>query len=345
MSEKDFTSGFKTERMTDIALAYKKSRALVTALDLELFTHIANGADTLEALSDRLGLEAERIDRLMTVLKAVDLVREERGRYVNFSDVDRYLVKGRKTYFGDYLTYISRRDYDAWADLTDNLTAPPAGEPDPRTYLATMSDPAYAREFTEAGYEASLPLGYKLAREFDFGRFRRWLDIAGGSGCYSIAACERYPELESVVMDLDMVLPVTMEYVRKHGLEGRISTVAGNFLEPGIPGGFDLVSFITPLQGYMPEKVILALRNAREALVPGGTILIIDYMLNEEKNGPLDPAYVNLFGICKGEYLNRVNTGSEWARFLTEAGYVDAEPGWFTPHQLGLVTARRPSAP
>ena len=342
MAAEDFTVGMKTERMTDIALAYKKSCALMTALDLDLFTHIARGADTLDAIAGKLGLDAERVDRLLTVCKAVDLVREVDGRYVNMSDVERYLVKGNRTYFGEYLTYIGRRDYEAWADLTENLTSPPGEERDDRTYLTTMDQPAYAREFTDAGYEASLPLGHKLAKEFDFGRYRRWLDIAGGSGCYSIAACERYPEIESVVMDLKNVIPITMEYVRKHGLENRISAIEGNFLEPGVPGGFDLVSFITPLQGYMPDKVILALKYAREALVPGGTILIIDYMLNDGKTGPIDPAYVNLFGIRHGQYLNRVNTGEEWAAFLTEAGYVDPEPGWFTPHQLGLVTARRP---
>lgn len=342
MADEDFTAGLKTERMTDIALAYKKSCTLMTALDLELFTHIASGADTLELIAKKLGLDAEGVDRLLTVCKAVQLIREVNGRYVNMSDVERYLVKGSRTYFGDYLNFIGRRDYDGWADLTANLTAPRGEARDERTYLATMDQPDYAREFTEVGYEASLPLGHKLAKEFDFGRYRRWLDIAGGSGCYSIAACERYPALQSVVMDLKNVLPITVEFVRRHGLENRISTLKGNFLEPGLPGGFDLVSFITPLQGYMPDKVILALKHARDALVPGGTILIIDYMLNEEKTGPIDPAYVNLFGIRSGQYLNRVNTGAEWAAFLTEAGYEDPQRGWFTPHQLGLVTACNP---
>lgn len=341
MTTDDFTTELKTERMTDLALAFKKSCTMLTGVDLGLFTAISNGADTLEQISEILSLEPERADRLLTVCKAVQLIREVNGRYVNLSDVDRYLVKGKRGYFGDYLAYIARRDYEAWAELTHNLTAEADGVVDERTYLAAMSDPKYAREFTEAGYEASLPLGHKLAKEFDFSGFERWLDIAGGSGCYSIAACERYSHLSSVVLDLASVLPITEEYVAKHGLQDRITTAEGDFLEGGLPGGFDLASFITPLQGYMPDQVITALRNARESLVPGGTILIIDYMLNEEKTGPLDPAYVNLFGIRNGQYLNRVNTGSEWSSFLETAGYQNAEVSWFTAHQLGLVTAVR----
>jgi hypothetical protein len=346
MADADFTTTLKTERMTDIALAFKKSCTLMAGVDLGLFSAISSGANTLESIAAAVGLEAEKVDRLLTVCKAIQLIREVDGQYVNMSDVDRYLVKEKKTYFGDYLTYMARRDYDGWAQLTDNLTATPnLNEPDDgdeRSYLAMMNDPAAARDFTVAGYEASLPLGYKLTKEFDFSAHRRWLDIAGGSGCYSIAACERFPNLSSTILDLPNVLTIANEYIAKHNLTDRIDTTTGNFLEPGMPTGYDLVSFITPLQGYMPDKVIAALKNARNCLESGGTILIIDYMLNEEKSGPTDPAYVNLFGVRNGKYINRVNTGSEWANFLGEAGYVEANWGWFTPHQLGLITARKP---
>lgn len=343
MGESDFTQGLKTERMTDIALAYKKSCTLLTAIELDIFSRISAGTNTLSGLAKELDLEPERVDRLLTVCKAIEVIREEDGVYENYSDVDRYLVKTKRAYFGDYLSYISRRDYDAWPELTKNLTAPPAAAaPDERTYLSVMEDPEYARSFTEAGYQGSIALAHKLAKQFDFSRYHRWLDIAGGSGCYSIAACERYPQLTSVIVDLKNVLPVAQEYIDKHDLSDRISTIEGNFFEPGMPDGFDLASFITPLQGYMPDKVIAALRNARDSLAPGGTILVIDYMLNEAKTGPIDPAYVNLFGIRNGQYLNRVNTGAEWRSFLLEAGYKAPSVGWFTPHQLGMVTATKP---
>ena len=249
----DFTTELKTERLTDLALAYKKSCTLATALDLGLFGAIAGGANTLAAIAAAIELNEEKTDRLLTVCKAIELIREVDGHYENFSDVTRYLVKDSRTYFGDYLTFIARRDYAEWAELTPSLTTVAAEEEscegDERTYLSVMDDPDYAREFTVAGYESSLGLGYKLTKEFDFSRFHRWLDIAGGSGCYSIPACERNPGLTSTVLDLPNVLVVTREYVTDHGLAERIDTVPGNFLEPGMPTGFDLVSFITPLQG------------------------------------------------------------------------------------------------
>ena len=156
MSDTDFTAGFKTERMTDIALAYKKSQTLNTAVELGLFTAISEGNDTLEKIANALGLDAEKVDRLLTVCKAIELVQELDGSYRNMSDVERYLVKNHRTYFGDYLVYIAKRDYDAWTGLTENLTATAtveeSNEGDERTYLSVMDDPDYAREFTVAAH-------------------------------------------------------------------------------------------------------------------------------------------------------------------------------------------------
>ena len=343
MTQEDFTLGMKTERMTDVALSFKKTGTMLAAIEMELFTHIAKGAGTAEEIGAAMGIEAEKADRLLTACKAMDLVREVDGRHVNMSDVERYLVKDSRTYFGDYLIYISRRDYAAWDNIAADLTTVPDGDGrDERSYLNAFQDPENARKFTVAGYEASIGLGHKLAKEYDFSRFGPWLDIAGGSGCYAIAACERNADLRVTVMDQPNVVVIAQEFIAKHGLQDRIDTVVGNFLETPFPGGHDLASYITPLQGYMPDEIIAVLRRSLDALKPGGEMLIIDYMLEDDKTGPLDPAFVNLAGVRKGRYLGRVNTGEEWCDFLNQAGYVNATSRWFTPHQLGLITAQKP---
>lgn len=343
MAKEDFTLGMKTERMTDIALAFKKTGTLLAAIDMELFSHIGGGAGTAEELGTLMGIEAEKVDRLLTACKAMNLLREVDGRHVNMSDVERYLVKDSRTYFGDYLDYIARRDYASWDNIAADLTAVPDGDGrDERSYLNAFQDPEAARRFTVAGYEASIGLGHKLAKQYDFSRFGKWLDIAGGSGCYAIAACDRNPNLQVMIMDQPNVIVVAQEFVAKHGLEARIDTMAGDFLKTPFPGGHDLASYITPLQGYMPGEIIEVLRRSQDALKPGGEMLIIDYMLEDDKTGPLDPAFVNLAGVRRGRYLGRVNTGAEWCEFLAEAGYVNAVSRWFTPHQLGLITAQNP---
>ena len=111
MTKEDFTLGMKTERMTDIALAFKQTGAILAAIEMELFTHIARGAGTIDAIAAAMGVDAEKADRLLTACKSMDLVREVDGRHENYSDVQRYLVKDSRTYFGDYLDYMAHRDY------------------------------------------------------------------------------------------------------------------------------------------------------------------------------------------------------------------------------------------
>ncbi|MCB1740289.1 MAG: hypothetical protein KDK91_07965 [Gammaproteobacteria bacterium] len=330
-------------RLTELAFAYKNSNTLLTAIDLDLFTHIAAGADRLGPLADRVGMDAEIVDRIVTVCKALDLVEELDGRLRNREDVDRYLVRTEKGFLGDYFRTSARRDYATWADLTGHLDGSVADVADHVDYKLLMADPARARQFTELGYKGAIGLAYRLTRVFDFARHRRWLDFAGGSGVYSIAACERNPDLRATVMDQPNVIAVAREYIAAKGLSERIDVATGDFLiGDDYPPGHDLISFITPLQGYMPDAVIQVFGNAFAALEPGGEILVIDYMLENDKTGPLDPALVSLFSVRGGRPRGRVNTGTEFRRFLHEAGFEQIDTRWFTPHQLGLVTARKP---
>ncbi len=335
----DHTSGLKTERLSGMAYAFKNAGTLLAGIELGLFTAISEGATNIEQISDKTGIPAESIDRLLAVCKALDLVREEDGRFQNFNDVERYLVRSSRTYYGDFLIYDAKIVYDSWKNLAREFRA--SGGPAPQRAYAMMANPEEARKFTVAGYNASLSLAHKFAKMFDFSAYTLWLDFAGGSGCYSIAACERHPNLRSVVLDQANVIPVTKEFIAKHKLEDRIQAREGNFLEPDYPKGFDLISFITPLQGYLPEDEIKIFTHTFQALEPGGTILIIDYMLKKDKTGPLEPALVNLQMIRDGRYTGRVNTGAEFETFLTSVGFKDVDHWWLLQHQLGVVTAKK----
>lgn len=346
----DPTAGNKTERLNEIAFAHLNSATLLAATELGIFTAIAEGTGTTEDIGRRVGIQTEAADRLLIVCKALQLVREEGGRYRNVSDVERYLIKSSRTYFGDYVVYQagkgSSTGFSGGTELVRHLRGAKAGRDSAQAarkyYASLMSTRESAREFTEVGYNSSIALAHRLAKRFDFSRFTRWLDLAGGSGSYSIAACERYPKLRTIIMDHPYVLEVTKEFVARHGLGDRIDMMPGDFFETRYPRGCDLISFITPLQGYVPDEVRKALRLAFDALEPGGTLLVVDYMLNDAKTGPLDPALWNLFAVRHGEFLGRVNSGAEFREFFGGAGFVDIDTWWLMDHQLGVATGRKP---
>jgi O-methyltransferase domain/Dimerisation domain len=342
MNQKDdFTLEMKTERLNELAFSFKKTGALVLALELELFTRIDEGHQTISDIATSLDLDTEMVERLISICRAMDLVREVDGKLENFSDVSRYLVKNKPTYFGEYLIYQPISEYDGFKDLAQHYVRPTGSPPGKGNYETMMEDAAKARRFTEAGYNASLPLAHKLAKRFDFSRFNHWLDVAGGSGCYAIAACEKNPELKVTILDFPNVTAVSRDFIAKHGLGDRIDTMNGNFFDVEFPDHCDLISFITPLQSYVPEQVISVLKKSHDALLPGGSCLVMDYMLNDDKDGPLDPAFLNLGGVRNGHYTGRVQSGPEFEDFFREAGFVDTSAQWLMRHQLGFVYGTR----
>jgi 8-O-methyltransferase len=136
---------------------------------------------------------------------------------------------------------------------------------------------------------------------------------------------------------------VAEEFIEQAGLCDRVTTVAGDFFDSEFPRGADLVSFITPLQGYGPEDVQFLINKAFDAIEPGGGILVLDYMMNEDRSGPMDSVFRHLGGIMSPTNPGYVNTAAEFTLYLSRAGFVDVETNeTFLPGSVGMVAGRKP---
>ena len=172
----------KTQRLTEIASGYKSAGTFIGAIETGLFTVISEGAATVEAIAGKLQLPVETTDRLVIGCKALDLIVESDGVIRNQDDVERYMVRTSRTYFGDFLAYEFDRQYTEWESLSQRLRGSGRAKQE-SFYLGLMQDATEARKFTVAGYESAISLAYLLAKQFNFSAHRKWLDFAGGSGC------------------------------------------------------------------------------------------------------------------------------------------------------------------
>ena len=325
-----------TQRVMEIGLSFRQSGAMAAALDLELFTKVSGGTGEPAELAEEIGIPADSTERLMVACAAMKLLEKRGDRYVNAPDVEKYLVKTSPTYFGDWLKWTIKREYDGWKDIANRLRPPRRG------YYATKDDPQAAREFTIAGYNSAISMAHKLAKEFNFSDYELFLDLGGGSGAYSIAAAQRHPGIRAIVFDFPNICKVADEFIAQGGVSDRVKTQPGDFYHDGLPRGADLVSYITPLQSYGKEDVQFLINKAFDAVKPGGGIIILDYMLDDDKAGPMEPAFVHLTGGMSQVNPGRVNTGAEFREYLSKAGFTDIETTEFVPGHIGKVTARKP---
>jgi len=109
-----------TTRLQQFARAYCESATLYAAIDLDLFTHIANGVDTEQKLASAMGITALNVERLVTVALAMGLIEWDGKTLCNAPDTARFLVKGRPTYAADWLMF-TRPSVPEWFRLAEHL--------------------------------------------------------------------------------------------------------------------------------------------------------------------------------------------------------------------------------
>jgi hypothetical protein len=328
-----------TARLQGIARAYTQSAVLYTAIDVELFTHVRRGADTEAALAHATGLRPVDVGRLVTCCLSMDLLRwadQGAGRIENSPDVDRYLVKGERSYAGPWMLF-TRSGVADWFHMTELMRE---GRP---TLLGMYDDltPEAARTY----HRATSSIGFGAARRFvrtvDLAGRHHLLDLGGGSGAYSITAVKAFDGLAATVLDLPPVVEVTKEYIAEHDVVGRVDTHAADFTQDEFPSPCDVVVMASNLPIYDGDVIAGVVARAFRALTPGGEMHLIGEMLDDDRRGPLDAAMWGMNELICGS-LGRAHSRVECAGYLAAAGFADVEVFDFIPGTLARCFGRKP---
>jgi ubiquinone/menaquinone biosynthesis C-methylase UbiE len=328
-----------TRRLNDMGLGFMPAGTLLAALELRLFDALSGAPRPLEEIASRLGMHKERVEKLITACAAIDLVIRDGAMVSNAADVDRFLVRGKPTYFGDYLLHFAKGSYPSWGKVADFLKG--GGLAGRGRYYDTASDPKEARALTEAGYTGSQGTARALARRFDFSPFRLLLDIGGGSAVYSIEACRRYPKLEATVLDFPNVCIVAREFIEKEGLASRIRTVGCDFTADPFPSGPDVALLCGNIHAYDPTTARRVVKKAHDILPSGGAMIICDYMLNSERTGPPVAAFLSLAQAFQpGGGV--VHSATDFREYLESAGFRVLKVEEFLEGSLGWAVASKP---
>ncbi len=334
MSEKEARPN--TARLQRLARAYCETAVLHAALDLDLFTHVAQGAASEAALATALGMTPLNVERIVTACLALGLLEREGGRMVNAPDVARFLVKGAPDFAGPWMNF-TRPDIPKWLRLSDPLRDPAPPRALGKYGAITV---AQARAYHEATYSIGLGAGRRFVRHVDLSRRRRLLDLGGGSGAYSIAATNAHPGLRAVVFELPAVAEVAREFIAAAGAQERVEAVAGDFTRGPLPAGCDAVVMASNLPLYDEPTIALVVRRAHDALLPGGEMHLVGEMLDDDRRGPLDAALWGLAEVLQGS-AGKAHTQGQVLGYFREAGFRDVAAAPFVPGTLVRVSGRK----
>ncbi|GLI65825.1 hypothetical protein VaNZ11_009454 [Volvox africanus] len=277
---------------------YKVSAALNAAAKLDIFTvlsHYPEGA-TLQQLSEEVGLCREPrfrggMDLLDLLVSVACLERSGEGsetRYRNAPVAEQYLVRGRPQYAGGILCLNSDRSFPMFGYLTHALQhgemPPEAFQRVPDIHTTFGSDVAAAEFFAEGMTGASLGNFTMLADRFPFTRFTSLGDLGGSVGCLACCVAARHPHMAAVTYDLPAVHGAAERYVRKQGCEGKVQVRDYDFFSPDpVPGRHDVLTYGMVLHDWGIDKKMLLMRKAFNALPPGGALIAIDHLVDDER--------------------------------------------------------------
>jgi hypothetical protein len=270
-----------------ITYGFMASKALFSALEFDVFTHIAQGADSTSALAAVTGVAENRLLTLLAALKSVGLVSEAAGRLINAPATSRYLVAGAPGDFRDYVRYVNGAfGYESFRHLDEALRGDRIF-PDKGWYEGLVYEGGIGGErFSSAQHTGSLGPARLMAKRVDLKDRGKLLDVGGGSGAYSIAFCGANPQLLATILDFPETVDTAKRYVRAAGLADRIAHLAGNAVAVDWPGGHDVILMSYVWSAVGEADIAILAKRAVAALPPAGLLLVHDFMVDDAREGP-----------------------------------------------------------
>jgi len=327
-----------TVRLQAMSRAFINSASLYAAIDIGLFTAIANVEGTPAAVAEKANISELNAERIMTMCAAAGLLEWRDGKYVNAPDVERFLVEGASRYAGAWLQFL-RPNWEKWGQLSELLHAQEPAQITPRSVVGMTVE--RARQYHEATASVGFGAGRRFARDVDLSGRSKLLDLGGGSGAYSIVATENNERLSAIVFDLPAVVEVTREFIAKHNAEDRVEAVAGDFTRDDFPTGSDAVVMASNLPMYGQKVIQTVIGKAFTALERGGEMHLVGEMLDDDRAGPTDAA---IWGLAEAlaNSTGRAHTRGECVDYFQAAGFENVQIHEFIPGVLTRVVGTKP---
>ncbi|MDX2085376.1 MAG: methyltransferase [Candidatus Melainabacteria bacterium] len=319
---------------------FMASQLLYTAIDLNVFGAIALGHGTLEQLLQQLPVSRRGLSIFLDGLVGAGFLNKQGSVYTLPEDVAHYLVPESSNYIGGMVEHCKQL-YETWSLLTDVVRS---GQPAGGASVLQEVETQFA-VLVKGLYVSNRQAARRLTEQLLMGpnaRFKatdafRVLDVAGGSGVWSLTLLDQAIEAQAHILDFPTVLEVAETYVGEHGHGERVTFLPGDLDVIDLPQNAYHVAILGhichALGAEATERLLIKLRKT---LHPGGTLVIVDFVAdnNREQAGwPLMFGVNMLVGTPEGN----VFTEAQYQAWLLQAGFVQVTQLELEPNVSALI--------
>ena len=305
------------ERIMQLATGHWSLKALAVAVDLSIFTSLKDQELTAMQLGKLLKVPLHSIERLLNANAALGFLDKSGDKYRNTDVAETYLVDGLPSYLGDFVKLAGIYGFAKWTRFKECVVNDSPIEDIDDDFRHSEDRMQY---FIRAMHNnAKGPARFLTTIPNLEGR-NHLLDLGGGSGVYCIALTEKYQNLRATLIDFPPVCKVAMEFVQDSHTRDRIEIIEGDLLTDELTVKGDIILLSQVLHGMSEQQCRKLVNKCYDWTLPGGIVIIHEFILDDSKASPLYPALFALNMLITTPGGNAYTKG-ELTGWLKEAGY------------------------
>ncbi|MGD9628147.1 MAG: methyltransferase [Pyrinomonadaceae bacterium] len=322
-----------------IMTGYQHSAAFKTAIELELFTKIAEGRKTVAEIAKACGASEKGIRVLADVFTVHGFLRKHNGEYELSEMAATFLNRNLQTYLGGSVDFImSEGQMRGYTDLTSavrrggsQIQGEASMDPDSPMWVT------FARAMMPMMFPAALSIAGNLGFEKD--QKIKVLDIAAGHGIFGITIAQHYPNAEIYAVDWTNVLTVATENAERMGVADRHHLIPGSAFDVDFGSDYDVALVTNFLHHFDSETCTDFMRKVNDALKPGGKAITLEFIPNDDRVSPPGEALFALVMLAATP-AGDAYTFAEIKKMCEDAGFGQNEhlPLPPTPQHLVIST-------
>ena len=300
--------------------AYQQTAALKAAIELGLFTAVAEGQRTPAELAAKCGATERGMRMLADYLTVHGLLEKQPQGYRLTPDSEVFLNHHSPAYMGGMIGFLGasgiRRQFDA---LTEAVR---------RGGVATDESGATAEEYGgwvdfAQSMEAMMgPAAQQIAALDNHGPLAV-LDVAASHGMFGFSIARANPAAHITALDWANVLEVTKRNAARWGLADRVSTIAGDAFTVDLAGPYDVILLTNLLHHFDHAANVRLLKRLKAALKPGGRVVTLEFVPNADRISPPMPATFSLVMLASTP-AGDAFTFAEFESMFAEAGFASS---------------------
>ncbi|MEP6788172.1 MAG: class I SAM-dependent methyltransferase [Acidobacteriota bacterium] len=282
------------ERIWQIMTGFQMSAAFKAAVELGIFTRIAEGNRTAEAIAAATGAAERGVRILCDTLTVLGLLDKRGSEYSLAGDAALFLDKNSPAYLGNMTDFImSPQQKGGYEDLT-NAVRNGGAVPDKNASIDPES-PMWAT-FARSMTGLMMPSAQKMASELGYAHDApiKVLDIAAGHGMFGIVVAKAYPNAQIFAVDWRIVLEVAQENAEKFGVAERYHKIEGSAFDADLGSGYDVILNTNFLHHFDVTTCETFLKRLNTALKDDGQVLTLEFIPNDDRVSPPAEALFSL---------------------------------------------------